>query len=174
MSAIATAAKNWADLNTRTAKSLSLLIDTLVASGTKVGFNTAVDKVYNETATAVRDGIALSMGKRAYSLFHSDSKDLSKVEGTGKYAGCKTEAQDRTYVIKQVGSRMNKVNGALGKRLNGDKKGPDQNKTDDTTFCQEKITLIYKRATKSESMSCDVVELLAKLDELQKILNTKI
>ena len=174
MVAIATAAKNWADLRTRTGKSLSVLIDTLISSGTKVGFNTAVDKVYNETATAVRDGIALSMGKRAYALFHTDSKDLSKVEGTGKYAGCKTEAQDRTYVIKQVGSRMNKVNGALSKRLNGDKKGADQNTTDDFTKLLELAVTSDKKLGKIENAKFDVIEAKEALALYITILNTKI
>jgi len=182
LSAITTASKNWDDASVQSSNGMQNLLDLIIPEGAKVGFNLAVTKegrtaIYSSLCEAVREGVVLNRSKndkRYYALYHANVDDLSKEKGTGTFKGCKTEQQDKKYVVQQVGTRLCKVNNALATRLNGDKKGADQKKTDDTTFCQEKITLIYKRATKSESMSCDVVELLAKLDELQKILNTKI
>ena len=144
----------------KTGKALVNLIDYMVAEG--VSIKLLKDKK-SDTSAEMDAGIVASFDKPTQRLLQSETKGLSAKNKMAK-----------RYGQQQIGSRRAKIIKALDARINPVEQGPDQKKTDDTTFCQEKITLIYKRATKSESMSCDVVELLAKLDELQKILNTKI
>ena len=181
LSAITTASKNLDNASIKSTTAMQNLLDLIIPEGAKVGFNLAVAKegrtaIYSPLCEAVREGVVLNrsenVDKKYYALYHANVDDLSKEKGTGTFKGCKTEQQDKKYVVQQIGSRVSKVNDALKTRLEGGKKGANK-KTDDKTFCQENITKIRKRAKKSDTLKCDVVEFLAKLDELQKILNTK-
>ncbi len=180
LSAITTASKNWDDASIKSSNGMQNLLDLIIPEGAKVGFNLAVAKegrtaIYSPLCEAIREGVVLNRSKndkRYYALYHANVADLSKEKGTGTFKGCKTEQQDKKYVVQQIGSRVSKVNDALKTRLEGGKKGANK-RVDDKTACQEKITWLTKRAKKSDTLKCDVVEFLAKLDELQKILNTK-
>ena len=166
LNAIRHAGKTYQILENKTATSKKVVVDMLFKNKIPVGFNKQIEgtKMYRPEAESLRNGIVEGMGKMAYYVFTADPKELTKDQMTA-----------RRSVIGDVGSVMSKFNKALAERYDptAKKKGADK-KTDDTTFCQEKITEVQKRAKKSDTLKCDVVEFLAKLDELQKILNTKV
>tara|TARA_R110000787_G_scaffold271637_1_gene378880 strand:+ start:86 stop:574 length:489 start_codon:yes stop_codon:yes gene_type:complete len=141
-------------------KNLTTLVDYMVAEG--VSIKLLKDKK-SDISADMDAGIVASFDKPTQRLLQSETKGLSAKNKMAK-----------RYGQQQIGSRRAKIIKALDARINPVEQGPDQKKTDDQTFCQEKITQVKKRAEKSENMSCDVVELLAKLNELQEILNTKI
>jgi hypothetical protein len=179
LSAITTAAKDWDKHNLVAGKSMDNLLDLIISQGAKVGFNLAVAKegrtaIYSPLCEAIREGVALNRGKRFYALYHAKTEDLSSDKGTGQYTNCDTERKDKKNAVQQVGSRLCKVDNALGKRLNGDKKGPDQKKTDDQTFCQERVIAMIKRLEKSDNAPFDVIEALTQLVKLQETLSVKI
>ena len=144
----------------KTGKALSTLIDYMVAEG--VSIKLLKDKK-SDISAEMDAGIVASFDKPTQRLLQSETKGLSAKNKMAK-----------RYGQQQIGSRRAKIIKALDARINPVEQGADQNKTDDPTFCQEKITLLKKRAKNSDTLECDVVEFLAKLDELEKILNTKI
>tara|TARA_R100000005_G_C4993573_1_gene200589 strand:- start:48 stop:557 length:510 start_codon:yes stop_codon:yes gene_type:complete len=84
------------------------------------------------------------------------------------------KAQKR-YLQQQIGGRANDYKRGLARRLNGPaKKGADQKRTDDRTFCEERIVAMEKRVEKSEDAKFDVVAFKEKCEELRKILNTNV
>ena len=179
LSAITTAAKDWDKHNLVAGKSMDNLLDLIISQGAKVGFNLAVAKegrtaIYSPLCEAIREGVALNRGKRFYALYHAKTEDLSSDKGTGQYTNCDTERKDKKNAVQQVGSRLCKVDNALGKRLNGDKKGPDQKKTDDFTKLLELAVTSDKKLAKIEDAKFDVIEAKEALAKYITILNTKI
>ncbi len=165
LTAIRHAGKAYQVLEKKTASAKSMVVDMLFQNKVPVGFNKQIEgtKMYCPEAESLRNGIAEGMGKMAYYLFTVDPKELTKDQMTA-----------RRGVIANVGSVMSKFNNALAERYNPDakKKGAD-NKTDDQTFCQERVIAMIKRLEKSDNASFDVIEALAQLVKLQKILTAK-
>ena len=67
----------------------------------------------------------------------------------------------KRYMQQQIGARTNDYKRGLERRLNGPaKKGPNQKRTDDRTFCEERLTAIIKRCEKAEDATFDVVSVI--------------
>ena len=136
LTAIRHAGKTYQILDKKTATAKSVVVDMLFKNKIPVGFNKQIEgtKMYRPEAESLRNGIVEGMGKMAYYIFTADPKELTKDQMTA-----------RRSVIGDVGSVMSKFNNALAERYDptAKKKGAD-NKTDDTTFCQEKITMVQK------------------------------
>ena len=165
LTAIRHAGKTYQILDKKTATAKSVVVDMLFQNKIPVGFNKQIEgtKMYCPEAESLRNGIVEGMGKMAYYIFTADPKELTKDQMTA-----------RRSVIGDVGSVMSKFNNALAERYDptAKKKGAD-NKTDDQTFCQERVIAMIKRLEKSDNAPFDVVEALAQLAKLQKILAVK-
>jgi hypothetical protein len=152
-SPIFTAAKAYASADNKAGITRSILVDLLVAEGVIVGFNkqqTLDDgkKGYTPDAIACRDGIVAAWGKKAITLWNSDTKTLSEENKAAK-----------RHMIMQVGTRMNKINKALDERLNPVEQGPTPRKADDK-FLREWLALGAKRVESSDGAGdLDLVEI---------------
>jgi len=166
LTAIRHAGKTYQILDKKTATAKSVVVDMLFKNKIPVGFNKQIEgtKIYRPEAESLRNGIVEGMGKMAYYIFTADPKELTKDQMTA-----------RRSVIGDVGSVMSKFNNALAERYDptAKKKGADQKITDDQTFCQERVIAMIKRLEKSDNAPFDIVEALAQLAKLQKILAVK-
>ena len=70
---------------------------------------------------------------------------------------------------------MNDYKRGLERRLEGaKKKGADQKRTDDRTFCEERLVAIMKRCQKSDDPGFDAVAMVAGVQAMLKIVQAKI
>lgn len=144
----------------RAGKNLSALVDWMVAEGITVKL--LKDKK-SDTSSEMDAGIVASFDKQTQKLLQSETKSLSADKKMAK-----------RYGQQQIGSRRAKIIKALDTRLNPVEQGPDQKKTDDQTFCQERVIAMIKRLEKSDNAPFDVVEALTQLVKLQETLSVKI
>ena len=167
LTAIRHAGKTYQILDKKTATAKSVVVDMLFQNKVPEGFNKQIEgtKMYCPEAESLRNGVAEGMGKMAYYVFTADPKDLTKDQMTA-----------RRGVIGNVGSVMSKFNNALAERYDpkAKQKGADQKKTDDQTFCQERVIAMIKRLEKSDNAPFDIVEVLTQLVKLQETLSVKI
>ncbi len=81
----------------------------------------------------------------------------------------------KRYIQQQIGARVNDYKRGLERRLNGPaKKGADQKRTDDRTFCEERLVAIIKRLQKAEAPGFDAVTTVAGAQAMLKIIQAKI
>ena len=81
----------------------------------------------------------------------------------------------KRYMQQQIGARVNDYKRGLERRLNGPaKKGADQKRTDDRTFCEERLVAIIKRLQKSDDPGFDAVAMVTGAQSLLKIVQAKI
>lgn len=81
----------------------------------------------------------------------------------------------KRYMQQQIGARVNDYKRGLERRLEGPaKKGADQKRTDDRTFCEERLVAIIKRLQKAEEPSFDAVTMVAGAQAMLKIIQAKI
>ena len=144
----------------KTGKALVNLIDYMVAEG--VSIKLLKDKK-SDTSAEMDAGIVASFDKQTQKLLQSETKGLSAKNKMAK-----------RYGQQQIGSRRAKIIKALDARINPVEQGPDQKKTDDQTFCQERVVAMIKRLEKSDSAPFDVIEALTQLVKLQETLSVKI
>jgi hypothetical protein len=81
----------------------------------------------------------------------------------------------KRYMQQQIGARVNDYKRGLERRLEGPaKKGADQKRTDDRTFCEERLVAIIKRLQKAEDPGFDAVAMVAGAQAMLKIVQAKI
>ena len=81
----------------------------------------------------------------------------------------------KRYMQQQIGARVNDYKRGLERRLEGaKKKGADQKRTDDRTFCEERLVAIMKRCQKSDDPGFDAVAMVAGVQAMLKIVQAKI
>tara|TARA_R110001592_G_C12805080_1_gene717404 strand:- start:10 stop:498 length:489 start_codon:yes stop_codon:yes gene_type:complete len=141
-------------------KNLTTLVDWMVAEGITVKL--LKDKK-SDTSAEMDAGIVASFDKPTQRLLQSETKGLSADKKMAK-----------RYGQQQIGSRRAKIIKALDARINPVEQGPDQKKTDDQTFCQERVVAMIKRLEKSDNAPFDVIEALTQLVKLQETLSVKI
>tara|TARA_R110000796_G_scaffold66994_1_gene153936 strand:- start:190 stop:678 length:489 start_codon:yes stop_codon:yes gene_type:complete len=141
-------------------KNLTALVDWMVAEGITVKL--LKDKK-SDTSAEMDAGIVASFPKPVQMLLQSATKGLSE-----------QDKQAKRYGQQQIGSRRAKIIKALDARINPVEQGPDQKKTDDQTFCQERVIAMIKRLEKSDNAPFDIVEALTQLVKLQETLSVKI
>ena len=96
-------------------------------------------------------------------------------DGSGKAKYEPSAHGTRKYWQQQISTKMGQFKTSYEKYLGVDKsKGADQKKTDDQTFCQERVIAMIKRVEKSENAPFDVIEVLSYLGKLQKSLSVKV
>ena len=96
-------------------------------------------------------------------------------DGSGKAKYEPSAHGTRKYWQQQISTKMGQFKTSYEKYLGVDKsKGADQKKTDDQTFCQERVIAMIKRVEKSENAPFDVIEVLSHLGKLQKSLSVKV
>ena len=144
----------------KTGKTLSTLIDYMVAEG--VSLELLKDKK-SDTSQDMDAGIVASFTKKSQYLLTQDTKGLTDTSKAAK-----------RYAQQQIGSRRAKIIKKYEQRINPTTQGPDQKKTDDQTFCQERVAQMIKRVEKSENAPFDVIEVLSHLGKLQKSLSVKV
>jgi hypothetical protein len=98
---------------------------------------------------SLKVAIILSFTKADQRLLETPTKGLSDAKKAHKL-----------YTQKQIGARVNDYKRGLKRRLEGGGKGPDQKRTDDRTFCEERLTAIIKRCEKAEDAGFDVVSVI--------------
>ena len=156
---VLTASQKWSDLNTRTANSMQVLLDAIIANydgktdAMEVFDKTSKNAEKNPICAAVERGILASYGKKAVKLADTPTKELSD----------KDKATKR-YNRGQVGSRASKVKIALDKRLNPDKYAKTKERTDDNIWLPTRVAELRKRIETSETYSGDLVELSEWMD----------
>ena len=83
------------------------------------------------------------------------------------------KAQKR-YLQQQIGARVNDYKRGLQRRLDGpSKRGADQKRTDDRTFCEERLVAIIKRVQKADDPGFDAVAMVAGAQALLKLVQAK-
>jgi hypothetical protein len=83
----------------------------------------------------------------------------------------------KRYMQQQIGARVNDYKRGLERRVylrRPAKKGPDQKRTDDRTFCAERLVAIIKRLQKAEDPGFDAVTMVAGAQAMLKIVQAKI
>ena len=81
---------------------------------------------------------------------------------------------EKRYLQQQIGARVNDYKRGLERRLNGpNNKGADQKRTDDRTFCEERLVAIIKRLQKSDDPGFDAVAMVAGAQAMLKIVQAK-
>jgi len=92
-------------------------------------------------------------------------------KGDAKYPAPGT----RRYVQQQIASRRVAFEKAHKARLDGPtNKGADQKRTDDRTFCEERLVAIIKRLQKSDDPGFDAVAMVTGAKAMLKIVQAKI
>ena len=75
---------------------------------------------------------------------------------------------------QQIGARVNDYKRGLQRRLDGpSKRGADQKRTDDRTFCEERLVAIIKRVQKADDPGFDAVAMVAGAQALLKLVQAK-
>jgi len=140
--------------------------DAFKADGITVAMFAAADKSDKavEFRDALKGAIVASFTVANQRLLDTPTKGLSDDK----------KAQKR-YLQQQIGARVNDYKRGLERRLNGPaKKGADQKRTDDRTFCEERLVAIIKRLQKAENPSFDAVTMIAGAQAMLKIVQAKI
>jgi hypothetical protein len=149
-----------AKAETKTAGLMAKACDAFKADGITVPMFAAADK--SDKAVEFRDALK---GAIVAAFTAADRKLLD----TPTKAMSDKDKDRKRYVQQQIGARINDYKRAFERRLNGPaKKGADQKRTDDRTFCEERLVAIIKRLQKAEAPSFDAV---AMVDGAQKLLN---
>jgi len=91
--------------------------------------------------------------------------DRGATKGTAFYG-------TKRYIGAQVGRYRGRIKSAHEAALGGTKKGPDQKRTDDRTFCLERVTAMKKRLQKAAESNFDVVEATRHLAAFERVINT--
>jgi len=152
---VLTASKKWSDSETRTASSMQVLLDAIIASdgGMEIFDKTPKGTEKNPIRVAVERGIMASYGAKAVKLADTPTKDLSDENKATK-----------RYNRQQVGTRFGKVKGALDRRLNPDKFADTKARTDDNVKIPNMIAELRKRIETSEDFNGDLVALSEWMD----------
>ena len=112
----------------------------------------------------LKAAIVASFSKANQQLLDTPTKGLSDAKKTQK-----------RYLQQQIGARVNDYKRGLERRVNGPaKKGADQKRTDDRTFCEERLVAIIKRLQKAEDPGFDAVTMVAGAQAMLKIIQAKI
>jgi hypothetical protein len=108
--------------------------------------------------------------------FATPTKALDEGNKPGQKGDVKNPAPGtKRYIQMQIGSRRGAFERAHKARLEGPvTKGPDQNRTDDKTFCEERLVAIKKRLEKSEDANFDVVDMLTHIERALASLHSNI
>ena len=127
---------------------------------------------YPKTTQAVSMAFPANIRK----LINTPTKDLEDGNKPGQKGDSKKPAKGtKRYQVQQLGTKRNQLCVSYEKYLGIDKsKGADQKKTDDQTFCQERVIAMIKRLEKSDNAPFDVIEALTQLVKLQETLSVKI
>ena len=105
-------------------------------------------------------------------VIRADAKALKEGNKAGQKGDAKNPAPGtRRYVQQQIGAKRNDYMRAFAKYLGEDgSKGADQKKTDDKTFCIERVVAMKKRLEKSEGAPFDIPEVIKVLGQLAKLI----
>jgi len=87
-------------------------------------------------------------------------------------AASKAAYGTKRYIQQQVGLYRSRIKSAHKAALGGNKRGPDQNRTDDKTFCLERVAAMQKRLQKADKAAFDITQALHYLTAFEKALNT--
>jgi len=109
-----------------------------------------------------------------YRLFMSPKESLPEGNQPGDRGATKGTAGYGTKrnIHAQVGLYRGRIKSAHEAALGGNKKGPDQKRTDDRTFCLERVTAMKKRLQKAAESNFDVVEATRHLAAFERVINT--
>jgi hypothetical protein len=140
--------------------------DAMIADNITVAMFKAADKSDKavEFRDALKGAIVASFSMAHQQLLDTPTKGLSD-----------TKKAQKRYLQQQIGARVNDYKRGLERRLNGPaKKGADQKRTDDRTFCEERLVAIIKRMQKAEDPGFDAVTMVAGAQAMLKIIQAKI
>ena len=154
-----------AKAETKTSGLMGKACDAFKADGVTLAMFATADKSDKavEFRDALKGAITAAFSAADRKLLDTPTKGLSDA---GK--------EQKRYVQQQIGARVNDYKRAYQRRLEGPtKKGADQ-RTDDKTFCEERLVAIVKRLQKSESAGFDTVAMIAGAQQLLKIIQAKI
>ena len=109
-------------------------------------------------------------------LHDAKSSDLEAGDAPGQRgAAVKPARGTRRYIRQQVGTKVGQFARSYETYLHGPKvSAADGQTTNDKTFCLERIVAMRKRLEKSEEATFDVVETLASLVKLEKLVNATV
>ena len=108
-------------------------------------------------------------------LHDAKSSDLEAGDAPGQRgAAVKPARGTRRYIRQQVGTKVGQFARSYETYLHGPDSAADGQTTNDKTFCLERIVAMRKRLEKSEEATFDVVETLASLVKLEKLVNATV
>lgn len=155
-----------AKAETKTAGLMAKACDAFLADGIAVEMFAAADT--SDKAVAFRDAL------KAAIIAAFTAADRKLLETPTKGLSDRSKEKKR-YVQQQIGARVNDYKRGLERRLNGPaKKGADQKRTDDRTFCEERLVAIIKRLQKSDDPGFDAAAMVTGAQSLLKIVQAKI
>jgi len=150
----------------KTAGLMAKACDAFKADGITIAMFAAADK--SDKAVEFRDtlkvAIVAAFSATDRKLLNTPTKALSEA----------VRKQKRNAQM-QIGARVNDYKRAYQRRLEGPaKKGADQKRTDDRTFCEERLVAIIKRLQKADDCGFDAVTIVAGAQAMLKIVQIKI
>tara|TARA_R110002110_G_scaffold376051_1_gene585839 strand:- start:77 stop:655 length:579 start_codon:yes stop_codon:yes gene_type:complete len=108
-------------------------------------------------------------------LHDAKSSDLEAGDAPGQRgAAVKPARGTRRYIRQQVGTKIGQFARSYKRYLHGPDSAADGQTTNDKTFCLERIVAMRKRLEKSDKATFDVVETLASLVKLEKLVNATV
>ena len=119
--------------------------------------------------------IVAAFSKEDQRTYATPTKSLEEGNERGQKGDAKYPAPGtKRYIQQQVGSRRAAFEKALKKRLDGPVSLGANARTDDVTFCNERLVAIHKRLEKSEDANFDIIKAMTLVTELSKVINTKL
>ena len=108
-------------------------------------------------------------------LHDAKSSDLEAGDAPGQRgAAVKPARGTRRYIRQQVGTKIGQFARSYKRYLHGPDSAADGQTTNDKTFCLERIVAMRKRLEKADKATFDVVETLASLVKLEKLVNATV
>lgn len=133
------------------------------------------DPVHVQHFERTNAAIVAAFSKEDQRTYATPTKALEEGNDVGQKGDPKYAAPGtKRYIQQQIGSRRNAFKKALEKRLAGPVLLGANARTDDVTFCNERLVAIHKRLEKSEDANFDIIKAMTLVTELSKVINTKL
>jgi hypothetical protein len=131
---------------------------------------------HREHFNATKAAVIMAFSAADRKLHNAKASDLEAGNAPGQRGDSKTAAVGtRRYIHQQVSTKIGQFGRSYETYLHGPKKkGADNKKTTDTSYCLERIVDMRKRLEKAEpnKATFDIVETITSLNNLEKLIKT--
>tara|TARA_R100001377_G_C3153097_1_gene97017 strand:- start:62 stop:622 length:561 start_codon:yes stop_codon:yes gene_type:complete len=131
---------------------------------------------HREHFNATKNAVIMAFSAADRKLHNAKVSDLEAGNAPGQRGDSKKAAVGtRRYIHQQVNTKIGQFGKSYALYLHGpNKKGADNKRTTDTSYCLERIVDMRKRLEKAEPKKAtfDILETIASLDNLEKLVKT--